>query len=104
MGLIISGRRCPVCGEPHTACGPATTTVGVDERMEEATVSELRRYNVNVNGYDTVMSLNEDDAEKLGGTPVDDTGAGAESGTERGTATKATTAANKARTAPNKSG
>ncbi|MFC5992944.1 hypothetical protein ACFQE5_01815 [Pseudonocardia hispaniensis] len=98
MALITSrGGGCPVCGAPHAACGPATTTVGVDERIEEMVMSELREYHVTVNGHDTVMNLNEQDAARLGGTPVD--AASASAGPEE----KARAAANKSRPAATKS-
>lgn len=39
--------------------------------MEVRAVGELRKYTVTQNGYETVMKLNETDAKRLGGTPVD---------------------------------
>lgn len=64
--------RCLVCGQVHASCGPVTATVGVDQHILEATVGEVRPYTVTVDGNTTVMKLNEEDAERLGGTPVED--------------------------------
>ena len=63
-------QRCPVCGVEHTACGGPTSTIPVDDRREEPSVGPLREYLVVVNGHNTVMNLDEVDAERLAGTPV----------------------------------
>ncbi|WP_370944012.1 hypothetical protein AB5J62_33565 [Amycolatopsis sp. cg5] len=34
-------------------------------------MADLREYRVTVNGHDTVMNLSEEDAARLGGTPVE---------------------------------
>lgn len=64
--LITSGVAravCPVCGQPHTACGPRTSTTPVDERLEPevTTVGERRKYKVRLNGNDTVLNLSEEE-------------------------------------------
>jgi len=69
----------------------------------------LRRYKVTYNGTDTVMSLNEDDAKRLGGVPADSDQEPNEPEQESGlvTSTKArpTSGQNKARaTTENKAG
>lgn len=89
----MAEQRCPVCGTAHAACGTPTTTVGVDELVEweTKTMAELTEYTVVVNGHKTVMSLTEEDAQRLGGTPVGESGE------------KARQASTKARTARNKS-
>ncbi len=67
-----TGVGCPVCGSSDFSCGMATSTTGVDERIEEApAMAELREYRVTVNGHATVMNLSEADAEQLGGVPVE---------------------------------
>lgn len=63
-------------------------------------MAEVREYNVTVNGHETVMNLSEEDAKRLGGTPVEDT---AEPQAEPETAEKGDTAQNKSRAARNKS-
>ncbi|WP_146073842.1 hypothetical protein [Amycolatopsis sp. CA-126428] len=63
---------CPVCGSLDFSCGMATSTTGVDERIEEApAMAEVREYHVTVNGHQTIMNLSEADAERLGGVPVE---------------------------------
>ncbi|WP_143268502.1 hypothetical protein [Amycolatopsis vastitatis] len=99
---------CPVCGSPDFSCGMATSTTGVDERIEEApSMAELREYRVTVNGHDTIMNLTEADAELLVGVPValviaDDQSAppGAE---PKSTEAKRREVADKRRSAQNKS-
>lgn len=93
MLMTSSGGRCPICTTPQCTCGPPTTTVPVDQRLEEAGVGALREYTVTVNGIETVMNLNEDDAKRLGGTPTET----AEPEQKRRTASdKSRTAQNKA--------
>jgi hypothetical protein len=63
--------------------------------MEEApAMAELREYRVTVNGHDTVMNLSEEDAARLGGTPVEGT-----TEPDAEPAAKAASVANKSRTA-----
>jgi hypothetical protein len=94
------GGRCPLCGTGHAACGPPSTSVPVDHNIEEAAVSgPLRRYRIVMHGTETVMRLNEADAELFGGEPIDPAPAETEP-----PAKAQTTAANKARTAKTKDG
>lgn len=97
--------RCPVCGEQHAACGPASETVPVDERMEVATVSgPLKKYDVTMpSGVTTTMKLNEDDAKRLGVLDAD-SGSQQEPAEEpaEAPAAKSRPARNKARTAADK--
>lgn len=70
MTLIRStvGRPCPVCNTSQCACGGPTTGDGIDPlRPEELTVSghPIHEYDVNVNGYDTILNLSEDEAKRL---------------------------------------
>lgn len=68
---------------------------GIDEHLREIRMDgELREYRVTINGNETTMQLNEDEAERLGGAPVEDA-------TDSGGA-KARGAANKARGAQTK--
>ncbi|MGK9222064.1 MULTISPECIES: hypothetical protein [unclassified Microbacterium] len=81
---------CKICGAQHASCGPRTTVVPVDERIEtrEATDMALKRYNVKLrtgrHETETVMKLTPDEAKRLGATEVK----------------QAAAPANKARTAP----
>lgn len=61
-----------MCGAEHAACGAASDAVPVDSRMEVAVVGgPLKRYTVTTpSGVETVMKLNDDDAERLGGVPL----------------------------------
>jgi hypothetical protein len=63
--------RCPLCGDPRHACGQPSDAVPVDERIERSntTMAELKRYNVTVNGHNTVMQLTAEKAAAMGGTP-----------------------------------
>lgn len=75
-------------------------------------MGELRKYTVRQNGYDAVLKLNDEDAERLGGTPVDDAAtsspvepaADADRAPDASAdaASKSRTAQNKARTGQNK--
>lgn len=106
--------RCPGCGAASAACGHASDSVPVDERMMEvATVGgPLSKYRYrSPGGQATVLKLNSDDAARLGLTDADLVGASVEPETglapEADTASQAAakgraTAANKARTATNK--
>ncbi|GAA1961899.1 hypothetical protein [Amycolatopsis minnesotensis] len=65
-------RGCPVCGSIDFSCGATTSTIGVDERIEEApAMAELREYHVTVNGHNTIMNLSKTDAARLNGVPVE---------------------------------
>jgi hypothetical protein len=63
--------RCPLCGDPRHACGQPSDVVAVDERIERSTttMAELKRYNVTVNGHETVMQLTAEKAKEMGGEP-----------------------------------
>jgi hypothetical protein len=62
--------RCP-CGAEHAACGPPSTSVPIDYPTQEAAVGgPLKKYKVTLHGVETVMKLNEADAELLGGAPL----------------------------------
>lgn len=85
---------CKICGAPHVTCGPPSTVVPVDQRIQERegpTVA-LKRYTVPVqvgrNITETVMKLTPAEAERLGGKEI---------------TTKARTPQNKQRTPANKS-
>nr|BEK68852.1 hypothetical protein KPHV_60790 [Kitasatospora purpeofusca] len=91
-----AGGRCP-CGAEHAAYGPPSTSVPVDRPEEAAVGGPLRKYRVTVGATATVMKLNDRDAERLGGVPLD---VPPEPAVEAGPATsqaKARSAANKAR-------
>ncbi len=63
--------RCP-CGAHNAACGPPSTSVPIDYPTQEAAVGgQLKKYTVTLHGTQTVMKLNEADAERLGGVPLD---------------------------------
>lgn len=66
------GGRCP-CGAEHAACGPPSTAVPVDERMEVAAVGgPLKKYRVvSAHGVETTMKLNEADAQQRGLSDAD---------------------------------
>ncbi len=94
-----------MCGVQHAACGPATTHTPVDLALSEEskTMGAPRKYNTKVHGYDTVLSLNDDDAKARGLTDADLVDA--QSKDDSATSTeKARTPANKARTPGNKAG
>lgn len=68
-----AGGRCP-CGAEHAACGPPSTTVPVDQTIEEvaAVSGPLKKYQVTLpNGAETVMKLSAADAERRGLTDAD---------------------------------
>lgn len=65
--------RCP-CGAEHAACGPPSTSVPVDQNIEEvaAVGGPLKRYRyTSPSGVATVMKFNEADAERYGLTDDD---------------------------------
>lgn len=62
-------------------------------------MATLREYTVVVNGHETVMNLSEEDAKRLGGKPT----SGGRSGAPDEPDEKSARAANKSRTASNKS-
>jgi hypothetical protein len=58
-----------MCGAAHAACGTASDSTPVDERIEEvaAVGGPLKKYEVTTpSGVKTTMKLNEDDARRLG--------------------------------------
>lgn len=57
-----------MCGGEHAVCGPPSDSVPADERMEVAAVGgQLKKYKVtSPSGVETVMKLNEADAEARG--------------------------------------
>lgn len=90
--------KCKVCGEPHKACGPSTTVIPVDERIEtrEQGDMSLKRYRMKSGrrGEHTItVKLSDADAKRLGAEPID-------GNPEK--STKAAKPANKSRTAANK--
>lgn len=106
--MLVNSRtvrgRCPMCGAAHAACGAASDSTPVDERIEEvaAVGGPLKKYEVTTqSGVTTTMKLSEEDAKRMGvldsgtddGTAADQREAPAED-----TATKSRTARNKART------
>lgn len=66
--------RCPVCSASHASCGPATTVVGIDERVtlrREGTVGDLKKYSVAIPGRHgrtttTTLLLSDEDATTQG--------------------------------------
>lgn len=67
------GGRCPACGEQHAACGPPSGVTPFDIPEEVAAVGgPLRKYRfVSPSGAETVLKLNETDAERQGLTDDD---------------------------------
>ncbi|WP_156759992.1 hypothetical protein [Microbacterium karelineae] len=61
---------CKVCGAAHASCGPRTTTVPVDLRIESQEHNDmaLKKYVVRVGRHnvETVMKLTPDEAKRLG--------------------------------------
>ncbi|CAM5603779.1 hypothetical protein SVIOM74S_05807 [Streptomyces violarus] len=96
-----------MCGAAHAACGTASDSTPVDERMEVAAVGgPLKKYEVTTpSGVKTTMKLNEDDAKRLGvlDTPEQDSTEEAAEEPEQPQA-KARTTRNKSRTAADKGG
>jgi hypothetical protein len=97
-----------MCGAAHAACGTASDSTPVDERIEEvaAVGGPLKKYEVTTpSGVKTTMKLNEADARRLG--VVDepeqvDTDTTAEEPQQAQPKARATR--NKSRTAANKDG
>lgn len=63
--------KCKVCGAPHRSCGPSTTVIPVDERIEtrEQGDMSLKRYTITSGrrGEHTVtVKLSDDEAKRLG--------------------------------------
>lgn len=97
--------KCKVCGAPHKACGPRTTVIPVDERIEHRKQGDmsLQRYNVQSGrrGEHTItVKLTEAEAKRLGATPVDKKAAKAPANKSRTAANTSRTAANKKKAAP----
>lgn len=91
--------KCKVCGAPHKACGPSTTVIPVDERIEtrEQGDMSLKRYRMKSGrrGEHTItVKLSDVDAKRLGAEPID--------GAPEKAAKAAKAPANKSRTAANK--
>lgn len=74
---VAAGIRCPVCGDPHRACGgPTPETIPLDlprftERavMAETDEGELGVYDAVVNGNPTQLQLTRKQAAELGLKP-----------------------------------
>lgn len=58
---------CKICGAPHAACGPASTSIPVDQRVtrREQTMG-LKRYETEVRGTRTTLLLSDEDAKAQG--------------------------------------
>lgn len=63
--------RCPLCTAAGHSCGGPSGVVPVDERIERSnpTMTDLKRYNVTVNGHQTVMQLTAEKAKAMGAEP-----------------------------------
>lgn len=90
--------KCKVCGAPHKACGPSTTVIPVDERIESREQGDmsLKRYRMKSGrrGEHTItVKLSDEEAKRLGAEPVD--GAPAKAKAAKAPANKSRTAANK---------
>ena len=90
--------KCKVCGAPHKACGPSTTVIPIDERIQSRKQGDmsLKRYTIQSGrrGEHTItVKLTEEEAKRVGATTLEKTGKPASN--------KARTPANKA--APKKS-
>lgn len=81
MGPTATAARCPICAQPHAACGPVGAAVAVDpltaDTREPYTMADLKEYQYVVNGLVTTAMLTEADAKALGATPVTTDTAGA---------------------------
>lgn len=70
MTLFNSGTLrggCPVCGEPHAACGSPSDSVPADRLEVAAMGGPLKKYEVTMpSGVTTVMKLNDADARRYG--------------------------------------
>lgn len=89
--------RCKICGAAHSVCGPATTVIPVDERIENRKQGDmsLQRYTIATGRrgeHTTTVKLTEAEAKRVGATPVG------------GEKKAAKPASNKARTPRNKTG
>jgi hypothetical protein len=93
-----------MCSAAHAACGAASDTTPVDERMEVAAVGgPLKKYEVTTpSGVKTTMKLNEDDARRLG--VLDETSKTSTDDSAPEPAAKRRAASNKSRTAATKDG
>lgn len=94
-----------MCGAAHAACGAASDSTPVDERMEVAAVGgPLKKYEVTTSsGVTTTMKLNEEDAKRLGVLDGPD-GTDETTAEPEATQSKTRTTRNKSRTAANKDG
>lgn len=67
---------CPICGAPHSTCGPAarSTPVTISDlsRAPRYTGADLRRYRYELNGMEATGMLNPHDAARLGAVLVED--------------------------------
>lgn len=58
---------CKLCGAPHSTCGPASTAVPVDQRIERReSIVGVKRYETTVNGTETILLLSDEDAKAVG--------------------------------------
>lgn len=73
MARLGRGGGCVLCGVSGAACGHPSPSVGFEITEEVAVVGgPLRKYRVTMpNGVVTTMKLNDDDAERYGGVPLD---------------------------------
>lgn len=103
--MLVNSRtvrgQCPACGAAHAACGTASDSTPVDERMEVAAVGgPLKRYEVTTSsGVKTTMKLNEADAQRLGALDAPE-----QDSTEEKAPAKKRAVSNKSRAAANKGG
>lgn len=99
--------RCPMCGAAHAACGTASDSTPVDERIEEvaAVGGPLKKYEVTTpSGVKTTMKLNEDDARRLGVLEQETETQAPDQLAETETPSKSRSTRNKARTASSDKG
>lgn len=99
-----AGGGCPLCGAKHAACGQPSTSTPVDAFIRrEPGVGPVRKYKVTVNGSETVLKLNDEDAKAYPDAQLVDEPASQVAGDEDTAAeAKSRTAGNKARGAANK--
>jgi hypothetical protein len=72
MGAAVS---CPICAQPHVACGPAAPVEPVDlptaSHGEPYTMADLKEYRYTVNGQEITALLTEKDAARLNAVLVE---------------------------------
>ncbi len=73
FGAAATKGSCPVCRTPSCGCGPegtGLTPIDIPQEGFSMASSDLKVYDVEINGQRTQMKLTADHAKRLGATEV----------------------------------